>query len=469
MIKVVALGCRYGQLTLEGAEVIDKAYKVFVKTSLTDTYRYFTDKNIETQSLDFIYEKSGDFDGLDKEIVDFLLASDKKYNPSENDKNIIAYCVNGSGYDDRSVMLLRSADASIEIIPSVSRGISCGYPALGHTTISAYELLSLKGFNYDTRLALSITDIDNMFVASEVKLVLQNILGDEEEILFNGKKIMVYELDRQGEYDYSSTVYVPVKELTAKRRFNFIDLYLIMRILRGENGCQWDKAQTHESIRENAVEEAYELVEAINNEDIDNMIEESGDLFLQSIFHCVIGEDKGEFDVEDSLTGICRKLIDRHTHIFGDVVANNAEEALRAWDNAKAKEKKYKSQGDKMTHIAKALPSLMRAQKVQKVAAKGSFEFDNFEQVCDKIKEEYKEFIEAHDDGLEEEGGDLIFACVNALRWKGVDSEIALTRTIDKFIRRYNYVEEKCGGSTAGKPIEELDRYWEEAKQIERN
>lgn len=467
MIKTVALGCEKGQLTLKGAEVIDKAKKVYVKTSLTDTYEYFKEKNIEVKSLDFIYEQSGNFDDLDKAIADFLLQEEKLF-CSENSKDYIVYCVNGSGFDDRSVAeLLERCD--VEIIPSVSRGIVSGRPAMGHTTISAYELMSLKGFNYDTRLALSITDIDNEFVAGEVKLILQNILGDEEEIYFNRQKIMVYELDRQKGYDYSTTVYVPVKELTKKQRFNFIDLYLIMRILRGENGCQWDKVQTHESIRENAVEEAYELVEAINNQDIDNMIEESGDLFLQSIFHCVIGEDTGEFDVEDSLTGICRKLIDRHTHIFGDVVANNAEEALKAWDNAKSKEKKYKSQSDKMTHIAKALPSLMRAQKVQKAAAKGGFEFDTFEGVCDKIKEEYKEFIEAQNDELEGEGGDLIFACVNALRWKGVDSEIALSKTIDKFVRRFTYVEEKCGGDTKGKSLAELDRYWEEAKQIERN
>lgn len=469
MIKVVALGCKKGQLTLCGAETVDKAVKVFVKTSLTDTYDYFKDKNLQVESLDFIYEQSDDFDDLDKAIVDFLVEKDKQLIPRDQKEKYIVYCVNGSGYDDRSVMELKSRCEDIEIIPSVSRGISSGYPSMGHTTISAYELMSLKGFNYDTRLALSITDIDNPFVAGEVKLVLENILGDEEDIFFCGKKIKVYELDRQSAYDYASTVYVPVKQLTEKQRFNFIDLYLIMRILRGENGCQWDKAQTHESIRENAVEEAYELVEAINNQDIDNMIEESGDLFLQSIFHCVIGEDTGEFDVEDSLTGICRKLIDRHTHIFGDVVANNAEEALKAWDNAKAKEKKYKSQSDKMTHVAKALPALMRAQKVQKAAAKGSFEFETFEQVCDKIKEEYQEFVEAKGDEVEEEGGDLIFACVNALRWKGVDSETALTKTVDKFVRRYTYVEEKCGGNTAGRPLEELDKYWEEAKQLERN
>ena len=459
MITVVGLGCKNGQLTIDGAKAIGAVDKVFVKTQLTDTYEYFVSNGITAESLDFIYEKSGDFDDLDKEIVEYLLSESKGCNA--------VYCVNGSGYDDRSVIALKQKCKDVVIIPSVSRGIVSGEPCVGMLTVSAYELLSLKGFNYDTRLALTVTDIDNAFVAGEVKLVLQNILGDEEEIYFSGKKIMVYELDRQKKYDYSSVVFVPAKELTKKQRFNFIDLYLIMRILRGENGCQWDKAQTHESIRENAIEEAYELVEAINNEDIDNMIEESGDLFLQSIFHCVIGEDNGEFNVEDSLSGICRKLIDRHTHIFGDVVANNAEEALKAWDAAKAKEKKYKSQSDKMLHVAKALPALMRAEKVQKAAAKGGFEFENYSQVLDKIQEEYREFTESQGEETEKEGGDLLFACVNALRWKGVDSEVALKGTIDKFVRRYSYVEQKCGGSTAGIPLAKLDELWEEAKKSE--
>ena len=310
-----------------------------------------------------------------------------------------------------------------------------------------------------------MTDIDNAFIASEVKLILQNILGDEETAFFNGNEISIYELDRQGEYNYATTLFVPSKNLVDKRSFNFSHLYQIMRILRGENGCQWDKAQSHESIRQNAVEEAYELVEAINNDDIDNIIEESGDLFLQSIFHCVIAEDTGEFSLEDCLSGICRKLIDRHTHIFGDVVANTPEEAFKAWDAAKAKEKQYSSASDKIDKIAKALPALMRAYKVQKAVGKVGFEFDDFEQVIDKIKEEIEEFCKAKTaDELEDEGGDILFAAVNALRWKKVDPEIALLRAIDKFVTRFKYVEDKCDGDMQSKSLDELIALWEEAK-----
>ncbi|MDE7208862.1 MAG: nucleoside triphosphate pyrophosphohydrolase [Clostridia bacterium] len=456
MITVVALGCAKGQLTLAGAEAIDKADKVFVKTALTDTYEYFKDKGVDCVTLDFIYEKSQNFDELDSEIAHYLLSQGRD----------MVYCVNGSGYEDRSVALL-AQKCDVKILPSASFGVAGGKPSVASVLISAYELVSMKGFNYDTRMSLCVSDIDNAFIASEVKLILQNILGDEEKAYFNGRQIEIYELDRQGAYDYATTLYIPPKSLVDKSRFNFADLYQIMRILRGENGCQWDKAQTHESIRQNAVEEAYELVEAINNDDIDNIIEESGDLFLQSIFHCVIAEDCGEFSLEDCLSGICRKLIDRHTHIFGDVVANTPEEALKAWDNAKAKEKHYSSASDKISKIAGALPALMRAYKVQEAVSKVGFEFDDFEQVVGKIREEVDEFCKAKTaDELEDEGGDILIATVNALRWKNVEPEIALSKAIDKFVKRFKYVEDKCGGDMQSKSLDELNKLWEEAKIV---
>lgn len=456
MITVVALGCKYGQLTLEGADAIAKADKVFVKTALTDTYRYFKEKNIPHETLDSIYENSKDFDDLDNSIAQYMLERDGGAN--------IAYCVNGGGYDDRSVIGL-CKKSEIKILPSVSAGACKNLPSVANLAISAYELVALPGFNYDTRISLTVTDIDNAFIAGEVKLILQNLLGDEEEILFNKKPIPVFELDRQKSYDYSTAVGVLPKKLTDKDRFNFSDLYSIMKILRADGGCQWDRAQTHESIRENVIEEAYELVDAINNEDIDNMIEECGDLMLQSVFHCAIAEDKAEFNTEDVLSGICKKLISRHTHIFGDVVANTAEEALAAWDKAKSKEKKYSSVSDKIDKIAKSLPALLRAYKVQKVAAKVGFEFENFEQVLSKIDEEKQEFCNAPSaDALEDEGGDLLIAVVNALRWKGVDPEVALSRSIEKFSRRFKCVEDKCGGDMKSKSLDELDALWQEAK-----
>ena len=426
MIKVVGLGCDKDQITLAGVKAIKAAKKVFVKTALTETFSFFTENNIEVTSFDYIYEQAEDFTNLDKEIVDTLL----------KEKDAVL-CVNGSGFDDRAVVELQKRE-KIEIIPSVSLGSIYEQPSLNTTKISAYELTTTKGFNYDTRGTLVVTDIDNNFIASEVKLVLSNILGDDQDIKFNNKVIKVYEIDRQNNYDYKTTIICDPIEITKKHRFNFLDLYVIMRILRSENGCEWDKAQSHETIRENAIEEAYELVEAINNQDIDNMIEESGDLMLQSIFHCVIGEDLGEYNTEDALSAICSKLIFRHPHIFGDIKANNKEEALKAWDAAKAKEKHYTSLASKMDSIAKSLPALMKANKTLSVAKKAKLKFESEEEAQKFFENAYKAF---KNDENEDVAGDMLLAAIWVLKALEIDPEIALDKATTKFINKFKKLE----------------------------
>lgn len=462
MITVVGLGCNAKQITLEGAEKIAAARRVVVKTALSDTYPFFTQRGMTVETLDRFYESAEDFDELDRKIAEYLI-------DAARESGALVYCVDGSGKDDRSVIALIDAGAQIEIVPSVSRAECNAAPNAAMTRIGAYELDALTGFDYDTRGALCVCDIDNALIASQVKLILGNLIGEEETVFVNGREMPLYELDRLSAYDYRTALYVPPLELTKKKRFNFVDLYCVMRALRGENGCPWDRAQTHESIRANALEEAYELVDAINNDDLDNMIEESGDVLLQSVFHCVIGEDCGEYNVQDALTALCRKLIDRHTHIFGDVKANNADEALAAWDAAKAKEKKYASASDKMKKVAQSLPALERAYKYGAAAAKIGLDFDDFGQIADKIAEELKEYAQAQDAAeREDEGGDLLFAAVNALRWFKVDPEIALARAADKFMRRVQWLEQTYGDPSKWLKADGWDERWEEAKRATR-
>ncbi len=428
MIKVVGLGCKEDQITLAGVKAIQSASKVYIKTALTETYKYFQDNNIDVISFDYVYEKAEDFANLDQEIVETLLKEENA-----------CLCVNGSGFEDRAVIELQKR-TKVEIIPSVSLGALYESPALNKTRISAYELTTQKGFNYDTRGTLIIVDVDNEYIASDVKLVLSNILGDDQDIRFNDRIIKVYEIDRQKEYNYKTTIIVDPIELTKKQRFNFMDLYQIMVILRSENGCEWDKAQTHESIRANIIEEAYELVEAINNQDIDNMIEESGDLMLQSIFHCIIGEDLGEYNTEDALSAICSKLIFRHPHIFGDIKANNVEEALASWDAAKAKEKHYTSLSSKMDSITKALPALIKANKMLSVLKKANVKFES----SDEALQYFQEKLDAFKSVCEEnEAGDLLLATIWLLKTNGLDPEIVLDKTTSKIINNFKELESK--------------------------
>lgn len=456
MITIVGLGSNAKQITLEGDGAIRTCKNVFLKTALTPTVNYFVDNNIEYVALDFIFETADDFDALDNEICNFLVEKEKQLGD-------ICFCVNGSGIEDRSVVAL-SKICKLTFVYGVDCSIATCKPCLATTTISAYELLSMKGFDYDTRGGLCINDIDNEMVASDIKLVVGNLIGEEEKVFFGEKEIFVYEIDRQKTYNYTCSIFCPPLVLKDKKRFNFVDLYNIMQVLRGEGGCPWDKAQSHKSIRQNAIEEAYELANAIDNEDIENLIEESGDVVLQSMFHCVIGEDCGEFNLQDAMTVLCQKLIFRHTHIFGNVVANNEEEALSAWNNAKAKEKSYDSESSKMKGIAEALPSLMRAKKVQSIAKKSKMDFDDIQSVIDKINEELNELLTADKDNEEMEGGDLLFAVVNLLRWKDISPEVALNRSINKFCKRFEYVEKHCPKPLAQMSATDLDILWREAK-----
>ncbi len=466
MIKVVGLGLKDGDLSLKGAVAIDNAEIVIVKTALTDTYKFFVEENISHETLDSFYEDSQDVDDLDNKIAEYLFAL--------KDKNVV-YCVNGNGSDDRSVIRLKEL-CDIQIIAGVSRELAVleKHPHTSVVKVSAYDIAGDKAFSYDKTLPLVVCDIDNSYIASEIKEILARVVGEECEItFFNGDSenvIFAYELDRQEEFNYECGVYVSPFEITDKQEYNFSDLLRIMYRLRGKNGCEWDKAQTHESIRKNLIEEAYELVEAIDNEDIDNIIEEAGDVILQGVFHTVIGEDEGEFSANEVLTHLCEKLVTRHTHIFGDVVANNVEEALKAWEAAKSKEKNQSNISSKLSGVAKALPSLQKAKKYQKYLAKIGMDFKNIDQIKTKILEELEEVLTANSENLEMECGDLLFAVANLLRFVGVDGEVALNSACAKFEKRVNFMEEKCnsqGLSLSDLTAEKQEELWQEAKENE--
>lgn len=255
------------------------------------------------------------------------------------------------------------------------------------------------------------------------------------------------------------------------KRFDFSDLEQIMKRLRAEDGCEWDRAQTHESIRINMIEEAYELVEAIDCKNADMIKEETGDILMQAVFHAEIAKTNGEFDYIDMISGLCRKLIDRHTHIFGNNHANNAEEALVFWNEAKKKEKKYKSNADAMDRVPKNLPALLYAEKIQKIAKKCGFDWDGVEGALDKVSEETNELLQADKEHRTEEAGDLLFAVVNVLRFFKIDPEMALHEANMKFYRRFSAVEREVlnsGRQMNECTLEELDAIWNKVKEEEK-
>lgn len=256
-----------------------------------------------------------------------------------------------------------------------------------------------------------------------------------------------------------------------KEAYDISDLIHIMRILRAPDGCPWDRVQTHESIRQNFIEETYEAVEAIDKGDSPLLKEELGDVLMQVIFHSLMEEEAGRFDFNDVCNDVCQKLIIRHPHVFGNIEADTPEEVLKNWDAIKMQTKSQKSTADSVDDVARSLPALMRAQKVQKRSAKSGMDFRSAEEAAQKVPEEQRELFAAIDSGdkarIEEELGNLLFSVVNIARFAGVDAEQALYRSTDKFAKRFRAVEalaQERGIDMKNAPDSLIDSLWEEIK-----
>jgi len=255
-----------------------------------------------------------------------------------------------------------------------------------------------------------------------------------------------------------------------QERYGVNDLIRIVSILRAPGGCPWDGEQTHTSLRRELMEESCEVIEAINENDPDHLKEELGDVLLQVVFHADIEREAGRFDLDDVADGICKKLIYRHPHVFGDVQVSGSDEVLVNWDALKRVEKGQDTYTDTLNSVAKSLPALWRAEKVQKKAKKAGFDWPDASGAVDKLSEELGELKEAMAQGtnVHEELGDLLFAAVNVARFVKADPEEVLTGATEKFIARFAKVEELAkaqGQDMAQMSLAELDKLWEEAKR----
>jgi tetrapyrrole methylase family protein/MazG family protein len=250
---------------------------------------------------------------------------------------------------------------------------------------------------------------------------------------------------------------------------DFQELLHIMEKLRSENGCPWDKVQTRESLKPYIIEEAYELVEAIEANDPGNIKEELGDLLFQIVFQCQVAKEKDEFTMSDVIGGIGTKMIARHPHVFGDAECRTPEEVIGQWEVLKKQEGKLRN--SILDGVPRAMSSLLRAHRLQKRAAQVGFDWEKVEDVLKKVDEEMAEFQEALKSGrreeMEDELGDIFFMLVNLSRFIGVNPEDAHRKTISKFIHRFRYIEMKAaeqGRQLSEMTLEEMDKLWDEAK-----
>ncbi|AYD41281.1 nucleoside triphosphate pyrophosphohydrolase [Clostridium fermenticellae] len=479
MIKVVGLGPGSKEsITLGVLEVLKNSSKIYLRTSKHPTIKYLKEYGIEFETYDDIYEREEKFEGVYKSIAEDLVKR-------ESDFTNIVYAVPGHPLiAEKSVNMLielcneRSID--IDILPAVSF-IDALVERLKIDPIDGLKIIDafdIKNQILDKRVATVVTQVYDKLIASEVKLYLMKYYDDDTEIYFvraagvKGeeviRKIPLYELDRQDDIDYLTSIYIP-RELDRVK--DFYDLLDITEILRSEKGCPWDREQTHESLKRYLIEESYEVLEAIDDKNIEELVEELGDVLFQVVFHAQIGSEDGLFDIGDVLKNLCTKMINRHPHVFGNTHADTSDEVIENWDEIKRKEQELKSYTDELKHVPKNLPALMRAEKVQRKASKVGFDWDKVDDVFDKVMEEYYEVKDAYK-GKErakilEEIGDLIFASVNVSRFLDIDPEFALNYTIEKFINRFAYIEANSRSRNIDMKdmtLDEMDQLWEKSK-----
>lgn len=259
-----------------------------------------------------------------------------------------------------------------------------------------------------------------------------------------------------------------------KDRYTVDDLLAIMALLRSPGGCPWDREQTHESILTDFLEETHEALEAIRQRDTDGLKEELGDVLLQVVFHSRIEEEQGAFAFADVVDGICKKLIVRHPHVFGEITVDGTGQVLKNWDAIKRQTKGGKTQAELLEGVPRSLPALMRAAKVQNRAKRVGFDWPDISgalEALDSETAEFKDALASQDAAaVEEELGDLLFSAVNVSRFLHTDAEQALTASTDKFIRRFARVEELAKDRNidlAAASLAEMDALWDEAKQLD--
>lgn len=271
--------------------------------------------------------------------------------------------------------------------------------------------------------------------------------------------------------DKSITLQEEIADLRNRQQYGMDELLAVMRILRSEHGCPWDREQTHASIRSDFLEECYEAIEAIDCDDPAMMREELGDVLLQVVFHCQIETEQQRFCFEDICDELCRKLIVRHPHVFGEITVSDSSEVLRNWDAIKRETKQQTTYAETLESVCKALPALMYAQKLGKRASRAGMDWSSAEEAFSCVRLETEELAEAMASGdaakIEDELGDLLFSCVNTARHLGIDAETALRAASEKFLRRFAATEALVTADGKHMPdctLEVLDTYWAKAK-----
>ncbi len=499
-VTVVGLGPgSWESLTIEAARVLQTAATIYVRTTTHPSFDEIRSEipGVQIESFDALYEERSSFDDVYEGIVDALLERART-------SGGVIYAVPGSPtVGERSVRLLLDRCTALAIPVRVVQGMSHIEPVLTSVGVTdaawidvldASEIALLSRENalgevdgLPTRLPWRapsptapaiISRLYSRELATGVKLWLGKFYPDDHRVTLvrlsgdpgmTSRDIALFELDRLADIDASTVAYIPPLTETDNVR-TFAGLMQLTRTLRAPGGCPWDREQTHSSLKPHLLEEAYEVLDALDGGNPDLIAEELGDLLFQVTIHSQVAAESGEFTIEDVIEGIMRKLIGRHPHVFGSMELHNSQDVRHAWESFKQREKPKRA--SVLEEIPRGLPALPQSNLIQKRAASVGFEWPNVEEVIAKVEEEIRELrVEIEDqtsrDAMREEFGDILFALVSVARHLRLDPEEALRLANRKFATRFQQVEARVkAANTVLRDLtpDELDRYWNEAK-----
>lgn len=455
VVTVVGIGFSEDDITLGAVRALKKAGKILLHTGRCGLARWLTEQGIPFDTLDAFYEQAEDFDQHARMAAQAVLDAAR-----EQDVVYAVFDVRDASVEE----LLRVAETPPKVLagpPTEGALLAWTTGNVEQVAAAAWESMRLSPAR-DTL----VREIADRQLASEVKLKLLECYPESAKayalVAGEVRKIDLVDVDRFKHYDHTTAVLVTAcRDLQTLERYDFDALNRVMSILRGPNGCPWDREQTHASLRGNLVEEAWETVDAINRDDPDQLCDELGDLLMQVCLHAEIARQHGEFLLSDVTTAICRKMISRHAHIFGSAKADSASEVLSLWQEQKKKERGDKCSSDALRSVAKGLPSLKRAQKLLARARDAGIQWDS------TMEDAVKCFLQ---DPTEQRLGDVLMTISAVAMEHGLDGEIALGNGCHDFLERFCKMESLVrgnGGNLDAISPQEKKMYWNRVKLSE--
>ncbi len=477
---------------------------VYLRTGQHPVVPFLEREGLRLQPLDDFYERCASFDEVYREMASWLLGA------ASGSREPLVFAVPGHPLVGETVVGLLLAGGAAQGVrvrlwpaPSfldavvISLGLD---PAQGLLVTESFQLL--RGAAEMPQAGVLIAQVYNRALASEVKLTLMEQFPDDHPltVIYSAgvqgqerqRRIPLYELDRLDDLDHLTSVYVPAQRSEARCqrsekevlhptsescRFPLDPLVTVMEKLLGPDGCPWDREQTHLSLRQYLIEETYEVIDAIDEDDMNKLCEELGDLLLQVVFHAALADTRGDFDINRVIAGITAKLERRHPHVFGEVQVDGAAQVVRNWEaikrteGAEAEINAERKPRSLLAGVPRHLPSLQRAQKVQGKTTLVGFDWPDARSASTKLAEEWQELQSAwsggDEDAVRQELGDLLFTMVNVARLLKVDAEEALRAAVDKFTRRFQGIEARVldrGLNMSELSLAELDAIWDEVK-----